>query len=239
MMARRNEQSAKDKAKATAKESEEKKAAARLESKNEAEVEAMKEAEKKDREQAALEKKTREMPKEKAKKDEVNATIVVKEVPGESGAGAPAVDFDPSKSMVPPPQKKKNLTMLHVARSLRRPAARALSQGGCTGDGGSSAANGAKTAVSASPLPFRPRSTFADTHAEPLSYTLPPAFPTPPPRNHNLRSTRHLPRRRRRTRKNASTSATAGSRISGTAKVPPITRAVASSWSGCSAMVSR
>ena len=42
MMARRNEQSAKDKAKATAKESEEKKAAARLESENEAEVEAMK-----------------------------------------------------------------------------------------------------------------------------------------------------------------------------------------------------
>ena len=54
MMARRNEQSAKDKAKATAKESEEKKAAARRESENEAEVKAMKEAEKKDREQAAL-----------------------------------------------------------------------------------------------------------------------------------------------------------------------------------------
>ena len=129
MMARRNEQSAKDKAKATAKESEEKKAAARLESENEAEVEAMKEAEKKDREQAALEKKTREMPKEKAKKDEVNATIVAKEVPGESGAGAPAVDFDPSKSMVQPPPPP-NLTMLHVARSLAAPPpARSLRAG--------------------------------------------------------------------------------------------------------------
>ena len=125
MMARRNEQSAKDKAKATAKESEEKKAAARLESENEAEVEAMKEAEKKDREQAALEKKTREMemPKEKAKKDEVNATIVAKEVPGESGADAPAVDFDPSKSMVPPlPPKSHHVCMLH-AHLHRRPRA--------------------------------------------------------------------------------------------------------------------
>ena len=125
MMARRNEQSAKDKAKATAKESEEKKAAARLESENEAEVEAMKEAEKKDREQAALEKKTREMPKEKAKRDEVNATIVAKEVPGESGAGAPAVDIDLSKSMVPPPPKKKthHIACCTLTSLPRRPRA--------------------------------------------------------------------------------------------------------------------
>ena len=124
MMARRNEQSAKDKAKATAKESEKKEAAARLESENEAEVEAMKEAEKKDREQAALEKKTREMPKEKAKKDEVTATIVAKEVPGESGAGAPAVDFDPSKSMVPPPPPQISpCCMLHAHSLPRRPRA--------------------------------------------------------------------------------------------------------------------
>ena len=128
MTARRNEQSAKDKAKATAKESEEKKAAARLESENEAEVEAMKEAEKKDREQAALEKKTREMemPKEKATKDEVNATIVAKEVPGESGAGAPAVDFDPSKSMVqppPPPLNSHHVACCTLTSLPRRPRA--------------------------------------------------------------------------------------------------------------------